>query len=355
VRVRALISMVLVVAGTIAGGTLECDPILFTPAEAHGAEVYGRMCAVCHGASGEGYKADEATALAQPDFLASVTDDYLRAAITKGRDGTTMSAWGMERGGPLAKPDVNAVIAFLRTRADGRTAKLDERPLAGDATRGATTFARDCARCHGARGTGGPNVNIGNPQLLLTASNGFLRLAITGGRPPTVMPAFRADPGEVEDIVSLLRSWQSSPATAPLRPAPPAKPPPIPLGPVPLNPTGRDPTDFTATPGYTKADVVEADLRRGAKMGILDARAPSDYANEHIAGAVSVPFYDPEPYVSSLPKDAWLVCYCGCPHAESSQLAQKLRAKGFTKVTVIDEGLRYWKKKDYGVRVGLVP
>jgi len=90
-------------------------------------------------------------------------------------------------------------------------------------------------------------------------------------------------------------------------------------------------------------------------MGILDARAPSDYTSEHIAGAVSVPFYDPEPYVSGLPKDAWLVCYCGCPHAESGQLAQKLRAKGFTKVTVIDEGLRYWKAKNYPTHTGLTP
>jgi cytochrome c oxidase cbb3-type subunit III len=90
-------------------------------------------------------------------------------------------------------------------------------------------------------------------------------------------------------------------------------------------------------------------------MAILDARAPSDYTGEHIAGAVSVPFYDPEPYVGELPKDAWLVCYCGCPHAESTQLAKNLRAKGFTKVTVIDEGLRYWKKKEYKTTVGLMP
>jgi rhodanese-related sulfurtransferase len=60
---------------------------------------------------------------------------------------------------------------------------------------------------------------------------------------------------------------------------------------------------------------------------------------------VSVPFYDPDPYIDKLPKDARLVCYYGCPHAESGQLAQKLRAKGFKKVTVLDEGLRYWAAK----------
>ena len=98
-----------------------------------------------------------------------------------------------------------------------------------------------------------------------------------------------------------------------------------------------------------------AQLERGARMAILDARAPSDYTDEHIAGAVSVPFYDPEPYMNDLPKDAWLVCYCGCPHAESGQLAHKLVAKGFTKVTVLDEGLGYWARKKYETSQGVSP
>jgi hypothetical protein len=41
---------------------------------------------------------------------------------------------------------------------------------------------------------------------------------------------------------------------------------------------------------------------------LLDARAPSDLAREDIARAVSVPFYEPDPYFDKLPKDAWLVC-----------------------------------------------
>jgi cytochrome c oxidase cbb3-type subunit 3/ubiquinol-cytochrome c reductase cytochrome c subunit len=90
-------------------------------------------------------------------------------------------------------------------------------------------------------------------------------------------------------------------------------------------------------------------------MAILDARAPSDYMREHIAGSVSVPFYEPDPYISSLPRDAWLVCYCACPHAESGQLAQKLVAKGFTKVTVLDEGLGVWRARKYPTQSGLDP
>jgi cytochrome c oxidase cbb3-type subunit 3/ubiquinol-cytochrome c reductase cytochrome c subunit len=171
------------------------------------------------------------------------------------------------------------------------------------------------------------------------------------------MPGFGAALGDsaIDDVIAALRSWQATQAVTPSRRPSPARPPPLPLGPVPLNPKGPDPAGFTATPGFTSADVVKAQLDRGAKMAILDARAPSDYANGHIAGAVSVPFYAPEPYVNDLPKDAWLVCYCGCPHAESGQLARKLMDKGFTKVTVINEGLGYWTRKKYETAQGVLP
>ena len=146
----------------------------------------------------------------------------------------------------------------------------------------------------------------------------------------------------IDDVIALLRAWQVAPPTEPPRRQPPGRAPPLPLGPVPLHPKGPEPQKFNATPGFTSADVVKAQLDRGAKMAILDARAPSDYTTNHIAGAVSVPFYAPEPYLSDLPKDAWLVCYCGCPHAESGNLARKLGQNGFTKVTVIDDGLGYY-------------
>jgi cytochrome c oxidase cbb3-type subunit 3/ubiquinol-cytochrome c reductase cytochrome c subunit len=189
--------------------------------------------------------------------------------------------------------------------------------------------------------------------MLTGSTNGFLRYAIRDGRPGTAMPGFRAALGNrsIDDVIAFLRSI---PAPAVVR-ATPAKMPPIPLGPVPLNPHGPDPEGFKAQPATTGADVVKAQLDKGARMALLDARAPTDYANEHIAGAVSVPFYDPAPYLDKLPKDSWLVCYCACPHAESGQLAQKLVAHGFSKVTVLNEGLGYWKGKNYGTHEGTDP
>jgi cytochrome c oxidase cbb3-type subunit 3/ubiquinol-cytochrome c reductase cytochrome c subunit len=355
-RARALLEALLLVGALVASGTLECGGIEPTLAERQGEKLYGRMCAVCHGADGEGYRADEATALAHPAFLASVSDGLLRAAIATGRAGTTMSAWSTSRGGPLSRAEVDALVAFLRSRSSAPRAALDERPARGEASRGMALYARECARCHGAHGVEGPNVHIGNSDFLATASNGFLRYAIAGGRARTAMPAFapRLGEGDIEDLVAFLRSLQSSePQIA--APAPPARMPPLPLGPVPLHPRGPEPVGFRPFPATAPVDLVKAQLDRGARMGLLDARAPSDYAAEHIAGAVSVPFYDPAPYFSQLPKDAWLVCYCACPHAESGTLAQKLEAAGFSRVTVLDEGLGVWRAHHYATKTGIDP
>jgi cytochrome c oxidase cbb3-type subunit 3 len=333
-----------------------------TEQQKHGAELYARMCVVCHGQNGEGYKADEAPAVAHPEFLASVSDDFLRRAIAEGRSGSTMSAWAKERGGPLSREDVDAVVAFLRVwdKKGGKT-PLDEHPLptgaagTAGAARGEALFAVECASCHGPNGTSGPNVRIGDRDLLATASNGFLRHAIRHGRNNTKMPAFRAKLGDpaIDDILLHLRARAATPQQTTF--ASPPKQGPLPLGPVPLNPKGREPKGFKTSPETTSADVIKAELDHGARLSLLDARAPSDYMNEHIAGAVSVPFYDPDQYFSKLPKDSWLVCYCACPHAESGQLAGKLRSAGFTKVTVLDEGLGYWRSKNYGTSKGAEP
>lgn len=332
-----------------------CHKKKVDPEVATGRELYMRMCAVCHGDAGEGYRADQAPRLAQPDWLASASDALLRDVIVDGRAGSTMSAWGSSRGGPLDPTQVNALIRFMRTWQDGASATLDEAPLRGDAAHGDPIFRARCAECHGERGIGGSSLRIGNADFLRSASDGYIRYAISRGRPGTKMPAFAAtlSAGDIDSVVAALRDFRSPPRPAPVM-APPQVPP-LPLGPVPLHAKGPEPKGFNQHPSTTDVDVVKSELALGARMGILDARAPSDYVNEHITGAVSVPFYDPAPYLDKLPKDAWLVCYCACPHAESGQLAQKLIAAGFKKVTVLNEGLNVWRSRQYPTTTGQQP
>jgi cytochrome c oxidase cbb3-type subunit 3 len=355
VRLSPLLAWLLVIVGVVASGTLECGGPRLTVTERRGEVLYGRMCVVCHGVDGRGYAADQAPALGNANFLASVSDDYLRSAIGNGRAGTTMSAWSRNHGGPLGTGDVDGLVWFFHTWREASRPALDESPNLGDKTRGAEIYVRECMRCHGPDGTSGPFMHIGNADLLASASDGFLRYAIRNGRPGTPMPAFESSLGDgaIDDVIAAMRTWQARQAAAPR--TPPPKPPPMPLGPVPLNPRGPEPTGFRATPLTTPALAIKEQLDRGARLAILDARAPSDYLNEHIAGAVSVPFYDPDPYVAQLPRDAWLVCYCACPHAESGSLAQKLASKGFTKITVLDEGLPYWKSHKFPTHQGMDP
>jgi cytochrome c oxidase cbb3-type subunit 3 len=318
----------------------------------HGAELYGRMCAVCHGKQGEGYRADQAPALGQQEFLASVSDDFLTFAITYGRTGTTMSAWHVDQGGPLSSNDIRAMLAFLRSWQRQPNLTLDDSPAQGNVTRGKAIFQQNCESCHSRKG---PYVRIVNRQQLAKARSGFLRQAIRVGRPPTRMLGFQEKLGNegVEDVVAYLQSLPGWIAPSEVPGA--TRPHPIPLGKVPLNPNGHEPVGFRAQPLMTSLDVIGPEYAKHARMVIIDARAPSDYLSGHIAGAVSVPFYDPSLYLDALPKHTWLVCYCGCPHAESGSLATQLLAAGFDKVTVLDEGFGAWIDKGYPVNTGLAP
>jgi rhodanese-related sulfurtransferase/mono/diheme cytochrome c family protein len=338
-----------IVAMVAMSAVADCSSAQDTQIE-HGRDLYDRMCTVCHGKDGEGYVADRAPAIGHQEFLAAASDAFLVRALERGRPGTTMSAWGTTRGGPLTPSDERAIVAFMRTWQKTPSVALDERPLAGDATGGMTIYARECNVCHGDKGVHGWFESIANPELIASASNGFLRYAIGHGRSGMAMSAYTPLIGDaaIDDVIAALRTW----APAPVDTGPP---PPPSLGQVVLNPNGPEPAAFQTFPAYTPADTIKAQLDLGARFGILDARAPTDYSIEHIAGAVSVPFYDPNPFLPQLPKNAWLVCYCACPHAESGALAQKLLDAGFSKVAVLDEGFPAWKSRGYPTHTGSSP
>lgn len=314
-----------------------------------GAALYGRYCALCHGGRGEGYAADAAPQLANAEFLATATDAYLARATARGRPGTTMSAWDRAHNGPLGPDELDAVVATIRAWQTAPSVDVSAVKVTGDAARGAPVYADRCAKCHGDKGEGGRYLHIAGPELLASATDGFLAHAIRRGRPTTPMPAYEGAlaPESIGDLVALLRSWQ--------RPVAPGDVPyPGTVGPIVQNPTGPEPA-FVVGQRYTPVDVVKAELDRGASMVIVDARAPSDYAAGHIAGATNVPFYEAALYRDALPRERWIVCYCGCPHAESGALADDLVAHGFAHVTVLDEGFFAWRDRGNPVHTGAAP
>lgn len=320
------------------------------PKVEQGATVYARYCALCHGAKGEGYTADNANALTNQDFLAISSDEFLRKGIVRGRPGTPMSAWGKSMGGPLDDAEVDALIAFLRSQQTVASIDLSKVKVGtGSAPRGQAAYNVECVGCHGNEGTGGKFMSIANPELLASASDAFLRQSIVGGRRGTPMAGYAASLTEqsIDDLVTLVRSWAKPPGST--SPELPSKD----LGNPVLNPKGPEPVFDSGR--FVKVDALKAELDRTARMIILDARPPADYVGGHIAGAVSVPFYLAKDYLPQLPKDVWIVAYCACPHAESGAAADTLMANGYTKVKVLDEGLPLWKGKGYPMTAGIKP
>lgn len=91
-----------------------------------------------------------------------------------------------------------------------------------------------------------------------------------------------------------------------------------------------------------------------------DARGEQSYERSHVEGAAWSPAPDGRPSdpVASWPKDARIVCYCGCPHHLSSLRAAALIENGYENVYVIDEGFWEWDERGYpvaGANVDLDP
>ncbi len=334
--------------GPAGDATAEADMGPAGPDLARGQLLYGAYCGFCHGDMGQGYVSDNANALANPNFLASADDDFLRSSIVNGRPGTPMSAWGKEQGGPLDEEDAENVIAYIRGWESDLTVELGD-DSEGSAERGAAVYAAACGVCHGDLGEGrqgeGGALSLNNPWFLDAASDGFIRYAIEDGRPGTSMGAYgeRLMTQEVEDLVALIRSWQR-----PTDSAPPGEYIPD-LQDIVINSGGAEP-DFTLREGkYVPVDDVNAAMEAGQAVIMLDARAHGDFLDGHILGAVSMPFYLLEDYIDQFPRDIWIIAYCGCPHAISGQAWEAFAAAGFTKIAVLDEGYYEWTNRGYPV------
>ena len=322
-----------------------------SPVEDHreGKALYATYCALCHGETGEGYKADGANALANGHFLAVASDAFLRAGIKEGRAGTVMSAWGKDYGGPLDDEQVEKIVALIRSWQTLPTQDIESYQAQGEARRGALLYEFQCASCHGATGEGAAYMSLNHPSFLREASDGFLRYSIEHGRPPTPMPAYgqTLTSQGIDDLVVLLRSWQ--------RDAP--KPDPLPpriLEPLILHPDGQPP-DLPTEGRFVSVDALHQAMQDQRAMILIDARPPGDYIRDHIAGAISIPFYEINQHLNTLPKDRWIIAYCACPHAESGVIYNALKQAGFPYLKTLEEGYNLWKERGYPIKSGGSP
>ena len=312
-------------------------------------QLYGKYCALCHGDNGEGYAADNANALRNQDFLISVSNLFLREGIAKGRPGTAMAAHARRYGGPLEDSDIDLLVALIRRWQQEESVKLTNRTVLGDPVSGRIAYDKFCSGCHGDEGQGVTAVSLNNPEFLALASDEQIRIAITHGRRDTPMAAYKDQLSEdtIDDIVALIRSWQRE---APLRIEPPDL---FEFPQVVINPDGPSPQFILREGRYVSAQQLDAAMRNGSRLIILDARPPSDWFLAHIPGAVPAPSYDPDTIIFQLPEDdTWIVSYCACPHKYSDQLTDALRSAGYKNSVVLDEGVRWWQQNGYPMKYG---
>ena len=309
---------------------------------ADGAALYAKYCALCHGPEAKGYAADNAPSLVSPQFLSGADDAFIANSIALGRPNTSMAAYGSQSGGPLSNADVDAIVTFLRSHGPAHD-PLTKHP-AGTVKRGAALYGEHCRSCHGDRSAGGNAIHLANPTFLSLASDEFLYDAIARGRDGTPMKPFakELDAEEIADIVAYLRTWAVGAPKTMIRPRDAAA-----EGPAVLNPDGKPPELTMREDRFVPAAEVKQALADKRRMVIVDARVSSDWDREHIAGAISVPYYALAG-LDRIPNDGtWVLAYCACPHHASGVVVDELRKRGYPHTAVIDEGVLVWKERGY--------
>ncbi len=95
-------------------------------------------------------------------------------------------------------------------------------------------------------------------------------------------------------------------------------------------------------------DDVKARLDRGEKFLLVDVREESEYAKDHLPGAIhlgkGIIERDIEERVPQL--NAPLILYCGGGY-RSALAADNLQKMGYTNVLSMDGGIRGWREKQF--------
>lgn len=317
------------------------------------AGMYEKYCALCHGKDREGYAADNAPSLRSKSLLAtSKSTNFMRYTIQYGRNGTAMAGYMNSQGGPMEYIEIELLLQWLYEMSEvEEPIKLSREPVVGDIDLGAEIYDKNCTTCHGKDGEGVSAPALGNPMLLATATDEFLKYAISEGRDGTPMIAFKdsLSEEEINGVTAFLRTrasgWDIPEADTVSVPTPDQYV---------LNPTSQAPSFDLRKDLYVPAEQVYKALQDSARMIILDARSEVAWRQTHIPGSVPVPYYeDPEVFVKNIPNDStWIVAYCACPHAASGRVVNTLKRYGYKNTAIIDEGILVWAQMGYPVKNG---
>jgi mono/diheme cytochrome c family protein/rhodanese-related sulfurtransferase/catechol 2,3-dioxygenase-like lactoylglutathione lyase family enzyme len=315
--------------------------------------MYQKYCALCHGENREGYAADNAPSLRSHSLMAtSKSTNFLRYTVQYGRAGTAMAGYLDTQGGPMEYIEIELLLQWLyEMSGTEEPIEISREPVHGDIALGSEIYGNKCAVCHGLEGEGISAPALGNPMLLATATDEFLKYAISEGRDGTPMIAFKESlsDDEINGVTAFLRSrasgWNIPKLDTITIPTPENYV---------LNPNGKAPTFDLREGLYVSSKQVYEALQDSTRMIILDARSEVAWRQTHIPGSIPVPYYEePEAFVGDLPNDdTWILAYCACPHAASGRVVKTLRRYGYKNTAIIDEGILVWAQLGYPVKSG---
>jgi len=103
----------------------------------------------------------------------------------------------------------------------------------------------------------------------------------------------------------------------------------------------------------TNVDAVKSRMDRGDKFVLVDVREESEFAKDHLPGAIhlgkGIIERDIEARVPEL--NAEMILYCGGGF-RSALAADNLQKMGYTNVISMDGGIRDWREKRYPLEAG---
>jgi rhodanese-related sulfurtransferase len=106
----------------------------------------------------------------------------------------------------------------------------------------------------------------------------------------------------------------------------------------------------------TTVDEVRARQARGEKLLILDVREESEFAADHLPGAIHIGKGILERDIEQKVPDtgAEIILYCGGGF-RSALAADALQQMGYTNVISMDGGIRGWREKGYPLTTEVSP
>lgn len=131
-RISLMILLMIILVGTVLtygmldkGRATDAAEAQKEEAANHGASLFARNCAGCHGTHGQGLIGPALNTVAnRPDDTATVDQlkDLYHNTITCGRVGTAMPAWGQTQKGPLNDFQIGQLVALITTQGAGGAA-----------------------------------------------------------------------------------------------------------------------------------------------------------------------------------------------------------------------------------------